>query len=166
MINSKWCVKVLEILRKTTTSYQDNYKSVLESNRLRGALTPCQPRCRLVFRRWSANTSAWTPDVLTRPPSRPPLPLSLSQTEIQVKFKVKVTSRPTISRSVSPGFEISGDSQSGQSQSHVMTDDQSVSKSWIRAPSGSRDRTLISVWYLLFYRCRAPPMTRGRVCHL
>jgi hypothetical protein len=32
-----------------------------------------------------------------------------------------------------------------QSQSHVTTDDQSVSKSWIRAPCGSRDRILISV---------------------
>jgi hypothetical protein len=33
-------------------------------------------------------------------------------------------------------------------------------------PSGSHDRILISVWHLLFYRCRAPPLTRGRVCHL
>jgi hypothetical protein len=33
------------------------------------------------------------------------------------------------------------------SQSHVTTDDQSVSKSWIRAPYGSRDRKLISVWF-------------------
>jgi hypothetical protein len=43
--------------------------------------------------------------------------------------------------------------------SHVTTDDQSVSKSWTRAPCGSRDRTLISVWHLrvLFYRLRAPP---------
>jgi hypothetical protein len=32
-----------------------------------------------------------------------------------------------------------------QSQSHVTTDDQSVNKSWIRAPCGSRDRTLFSV---------------------
>jgi hypothetical protein len=30
-----------------------------------------------------------------------------------------------------------------QSQSHVTTDNQSVSKSWIRAPCGSRDRILI-----------------------
>jgi hypothetical protein len=34
------------------------------------------------------------------------------------------------------------------SQSHIMTDNQSVSKSWIRAPCGSRDRPLISVWHL------------------
>jgi hypothetical protein len=53
-----------------------------------------------------------------------------------------------------------------KSQSHVTTDDQSVSKSWIQAPSGSHDRTLISVWHLLFYRFRAPPLTRGWVCHL
>jgi hypothetical protein len=31
------------------------------------------------------------------------------------------------------------------SQSHVTTDDQSVSKSWLQGPAGSRDRTLISV---------------------
>jgi hypothetical protein len=49
-----------------------------------------------------------------------------------------------------------------QSQSHVTTDDQSVSKSWFQDPSGSHDRILISVWHLLFYRCRAPPLTRGR----
>jgi hypothetical protein len=35
--------------------------------------------------------------------------------------------------------------KTSQSQSHVTTDDQSVSKSWIRAPCGSRDRILISV---------------------
>jgi hypothetical protein len=38
--------------------------------------------------------------------------------------------------------------KTGQSQSHVTTDDQSVSKSWIRAPYGSRDRILISGWHL------------------
>jgi hypothetical protein len=41
-------------------------------------------------------------------------------------------------------------------RSHVTTDNQSVSKSWFRGPSGSYDRILISVWHLLFYRCRAP----------
>jgi hypothetical protein len=76
------------------------------------------------------------------------------------------------SMSVAPSDERSGLSfvlvTRTQSQSHVTTDDQSVSKSWIRAPCGSRDRTLISVWHLriLFYRLRAPPLTRGRVCHL
>jgi hypothetical protein len=42
------------------------------------------------------------------------------------------------------------------SQSHVTTDDQSISPSWCRGPSGSHDRILISVWHLLFCRCRAP----------
>jgi hypothetical protein len=51
-------------------------------------------------------------------------------------------------------------------QSHVTTDDQSVSKSWFRDPSGSHDRTLIYIKHSLFYRCWAPPLTRGRVCHL
>jgi hypothetical protein len=52
-------------------------------------------------------------------------------------------------------FETSqGRKLTSQSQSHVTTDDQSVSKSWIWAPCGSCDRILISVWHLrvLFYR--------------
>jgi hypothetical protein len=32
-------------------------------------------------------------------------------------------------------------------------------------PSGAHDQILITVWQLLFCRCRAPPLTRGRVCH-
>jgi hypothetical protein len=52
------------------------------------------------------------------------------------------------------------------SQSHFTTDNQSVSPSWCRAPSGAHDQILISVWHLLFCQCRAPPLTRGRVCHL
>jgi hypothetical protein len=55
---------------------------------------------------------------------------------------------------------------SGFSQSHVTTDDQSVSPSWCRGPCGSHDRILIPVWHLRFCLCRAPPLTRGRVCHL
>jgi hypothetical protein len=57
----------------------------------------------------------------------------------QLNISAKVTLRPTISRSV---------------------------PSWYRAPSGAHDQILISVWHLLFCRCRAPPLTRGRVCHL
>jgi hypothetical protein len=53
-----------------------------------------------------------------------------------------------------------------KSQSHFMTDDQSINPSWYRAPSGSHVRILITVWHLLFCRCRAPPLTRGRVWHL
>jgi hypothetical protein len=53
-----------------------------------------------------------------------------------------------------------------KSQSHITTDDQSVSASWFRAPSGALDKMLITVWQLLFCRYRAPPLTRGRVCHL
>jgi hypothetical protein len=36
-----------------------------------------------------------------------------------------------------------------QSQSHVTTDDQSVSPSWCRGLSGSHDQILIFVWHLL-----------------
>jgi hypothetical protein len=32
-----------------------------------------------------------------------------------------------------------------ESESHITTDDQSVSPSWCRGPSGSHDRILISV---------------------
>jgi hypothetical protein len=53
-----------------------------------------------------------------------------------------------------------------QSQSHITTDDQSVSGSWFRAPSGAHDQMLITVWHLLFCRYRAPPLTRGRVASL
>jgi hypothetical protein len=34
---------------------------------------------------------------------------------------------------------------SSQSQFHVTTDDQSISKSWFQGPFGSHDRILISV---------------------
>jgi hypothetical protein len=51
-------------------------------------------------------------------------------------------------------------------QSHVTTHGQSVSRSWYRAPSGTHEQILITVWQLLFCQCRAPPLTRGRVCHL
>jgi hypothetical protein len=77
-----------------------------------------------------------------------------------------------------------------QSQSHITTDDQSVSAYWFRAPSGAHewvsewitidgqsvslswcraphDQILITIWLLLFFiRYRAPPPTGGRVCHL
>jgi hypothetical protein len=37
------------------------------------------------------------------------------------------------------------DESTSQSQSHVTTEDKSVSKSWFQGPFGSHDRTLISV---------------------
>jgi hypothetical protein len=40
---------------------------------------------------------------------------------------------------------------SSQSRSHITTEDQSVSPSWWRTPSGSHDPILISVWHLLFF---------------
>jgi hypothetical protein len=43
------------------------------------------------------------------------------------------------------------------SQSHVTTDDQSVSPSWCRGPSGSHDRILISVWHLVFMSMSGAP---------
>jgi hypothetical protein len=43
-----------------------------------------------------------------------------------------------------------------QSQSHIVTDDQSVSKSWCRATSGAHDQifiTLLTVTVLFFVGC-------------
>jgi hypothetical protein len=42
-----------------------------------------------------------------------------------------------------PYFTVSG--QSSQSQSHIATVGQSVSKSWCRAPSGAYDQIFIAV---------------------
>jgi hypothetical protein len=50
-----------------------------------------------------------------------------------------------ISGPAGPMINIFSLTTQSQSQSHVTTDDQSDSKSLIRAPSGSRDSTLISV---------------------
>jgi hypothetical protein len=47
-----------------------------------------------------------------------------------------------------------------------MTDGQSVSMSWCRAPSGSHDQMFVTVWWLLLCVCVEPSLTRGRVCQL
>jgi hypothetical protein len=54
----------------------------------------------------------------------------------------------------------------GQSQSHIATDGQSVSKSWCRAPSGAHDQIFNPVWQLWSCFCGAPSLMRGRVCLL
>jgi hypothetical protein len=42
-----------------------------------------------------------------------------------------------------------------------------VSLSWCQAPSGAHNQLLITIWLLLFiFQYRAPPLTRGQVCHL
>jgi hypothetical protein len=53
-----------------------------------------------------------------------------------------------------------------QSQSHIATDGQSVSKSWCRAPSGAYDQIFITVWQLRSCWCGALSLTRGRACRL
>jgi hypothetical protein len=45
-----------------------------------------------------------------------------------------------------------------------MTYGQSASQSWCQAPSGARGQNYITVRQLLFCRCWAPYLTRGRVC--
>jgi hypothetical protein len=80
---------------------------------------------------------------------------------------VWATFQPTVSPSVSLGVEPHiGLMTRCQSQSHITTDDQSVSASWFRAPFGAHDQMLITVWQLLFCRYRAPLLTIGRVCRL
>jgi hypothetical protein len=52
---------------------------------------------------------------------------------------------------------------------HFTTDGQSASSSWCRAPFGASDQMLhLFQWQLLsfFFSCRAPSLTRGRVCNL
>jgi hypothetical protein len=58
------------------------------------------------------------------------------------------------------------DSSQSQSQSHIATDDQSISKSWCLAPSGAHDQIFITLWQLLSWFVGAPSLTRGRVCLL
>jgi hypothetical protein len=55
-----------------------------------------------------------------------------------------------------------------QSQSHIATDGQSVSKSWCRAPCGAHDHIFITIWQSrsCFFFCGAPSLTRGWVCLL
>jgi hypothetical protein len=50
---------------------------------------------------------------------------------------------------------------SSVSQSHIATDNQSVSKSWCRAPSGTHDQIFIAVRQLRSCFCGAPSLTRG-----
>jgi hypothetical protein len=47
-----------------------------------------------------------------------------------------------------------------QSQSHIATDGQSISKSWCRALSGAHDQIFITLWQLRSYFCGAPSLTR------
>jgi hypothetical protein len=53
-----------------------------------------------------------------------------------------------------------------QSQSHIVTDGQSISKSWCRAPSWALDQIFITLWQLRSWVVGAPPLTRGQVCLL
>jgi hypothetical protein len=50
-----------------------------------------------------------------------------------------------------------------QSQSHIATDGQSISKSWYRTPSGAYDQKFITFWQLRFCFSGALSLTRGQV---
>jgi hypothetical protein len=73
--------------------------------------------------------------------------------------------------SLTHGFSAMTDCKPSQSQSqsqrHIATDDQSVSKSWYRAPSwGPWPDFFFLIWKFLSCLIGAPSLTRGRVCHL
>jgi hypothetical protein len=51
-----------------------------------------------------------------------------------------------------------------ESESHIATDGQSISKSWCRAPSGARDQIFITLWQLRSCFYGPHSLTRGRVC--
>jgi hypothetical protein len=53
-----------------------------------------------------------------------------------------------------------------QSQSHIATDGQSISKSSCRAPSATTDQIFITLWHLRPWFCGAPSLTRGWICIL
>jgi hypothetical protein len=53
-----------------------------------------------------------------------------------------------------------------QSQSHITTDDQSVSMSWCQAQCGTFDQRFFSGSKLRSCLCGAPSLTRGLVCRL
>jgi hypothetical protein len=54
-----------------------------------------------------------------------------------------------------------------QSWSHITTDGQSASSSWCSAPFGASDQMLhLSDNYFLYFSCKAPSLTRGRICNL
>jgi hypothetical protein len=53
--------------------------------------------------------------------------------------------------------------ESSQSQSHISTDGQSISKSWCRPPSGAHEQIFITLWQLWSCFSGAPTLTRERV---
>jgi hypothetical protein len=53
-----------------------------------------------------------------------------------------------------------------QSQSHIATDDQSISKSRCRAPFGAYGQIFITLWQLRSCFCETSSLTRGWVCIL
>jgi hypothetical protein len=53
-----------------------------------------------------------------------------------------------------------------QSQSHIATDGQSISKSWFRDPCGVDGQIFIALWQLRSWFYGASSLTRGRVCLL
>jgi hypothetical protein len=51
-------------------------------------------------------------------------------------------------------------------KSHIASDDQSISKSWCRVPSGAHEQRFITLWQLRSCFSGAQSLTRGRVCLL
>jgi hypothetical protein len=64
-----------------------------------------------------------------------------SQYEIILVISCSITMEPRNSTKSSPRLSLA----QSQSQNHIVTDGQSVSKSWCRAPSGAHDQIFITV---------------------
>jgi hypothetical protein len=76
--------------------------------------------------------------------------LSLSRAQDLLQTRLFFSHWPSTNwLGLSSGLTATTSSQS-ESESHITTDDQSVSASWFRAPSGAHDQMLITVWLLLW----------------
>jgi hypothetical protein len=91
-----------------------------------------------------------------------------SNTARDYTLQITTTHRPTFSVTLLATADVPllpGSTPSSEptelTQSHVTSDGQSVSPSWCRILSRGHDQILISVWYLLFCRCRSTPLTKG-----
>jgi hypothetical protein len=86
-----------------------------------------------------------------------------------LRHRVPSSSLPTTRTATVEVFHLpphESSSSESQSQSHIATDGQSISKSWCRAPSAAHDQIFITFWHLRPCFSGAPSLTRGWVCLL
>jgi hypothetical protein len=97
-------------------------------------------------------------------------PLKMTTTDLYFFFQLNILSDEKMDLSLMLGLSSSlrnwPSSKSNQSQSHIATEGQSISKSRWPAPSGAHDQIFIILWQLRSCFCGAPSLTRGRICLL